>query len=141
MVGGYPEAVAVAVTVMVFGSADSPADAEDARVVRLFDGTTKLTVTLLDTDGEPAGQPVTLDGVDLSASGETTGEGSDDDLVPCAFGDTFSQVGILTADEAAFYHEFGSVHVDWAAHIGELVEFTAEFTGIAYLQVVRKRAG
>ncbi len=137
MAGGVPSAAAAAVSVIVLGSAPTPpgTTADDVLVVAVFDSVTTVTVTLLDTAGEPTGVPVALVGVDPFQPRPTGSEAPGPGLVPCAFGDSFSQVGVLTTGEAEFYNQFSSGEVDWAAHVGELVEFTAEITVTAYVRL------
>lgn len=142
MSGALPEAAAASVSVIVLGSDQMPpsATADDVQVVSMFDDSTTVTVTLLGGDGEPVADPVPLDGLRLFEPHHPVDALLEQGLIPCSFGDSYSQVGVLTADEAAFYNLYSPEGVGWSAHIGELVEFTAEIIGVAYVRVTKKWA-
>lgn len=142
MGGELPPAAGAAVSVILLGHDRMPPSttADDVQVVTMFDGSTTVNVTLLGEDGQPVADAVTLNGLRLFEPCPSDDAFLEEGLIPCTFGDSYSQVGVLTADEADFYNRYSPAGVDWLPHVGELVEFTAEIIGVAYVRMRTERA-
>lgn len=129
-------AAAAAVSVIVLETEVAPSvNVDDVQVVELFDGTTKITLTLLDAEGNPIDEPVVLEGFDPFVPAVCDESPMEKGLVPCAFGDSYTEVAELTAAEAEFYNQFMITGVDWTCHVGEFVLFTAEIIGTGFVRL------
>jgi hypothetical protein len=117
----------------------NPGFAADRKVLvpKLFEGSGAFEVTLVDEEGDPVSVPVPVEFFFEDARGGQ-GKGHAGKLVTCTFSEAFTEVSPLSAEDAAFLNEVDDSR-DWTEHIGELVEFDGEFTGVVHVKVVGKR--
>lgn len=135
-----PDAAAVVSVVMLGdGREGGRVDTGDLRVVSAFDGTVTVTVTVLDDSGTPAGEPVELTGLPLPQAAAAAATDPEAGLIPCTFGDSYSQIGSLTAEEAAFYQCYSPPGVAWAPLVGRTVELAVDIVGVGYVKMVEQR--